>query len=174
MNSGPPNGKVVQIAYAVSDIRAAAVHFAQRLGVGPFFVRHHGLPRWAEHLGGTAEFDHSSAFGQWGSVQVELFEVHSASPASLADVLVRPHGIHHMTWFVESIDEEQERLDRHGWPQVLRAETGSGFAYAFHDARADLGHLVEIYRPTDRVLALYGSVADAADGWDGRDPVREL
>jgi hypothetical protein len=174
MNATPAMGKVVQIAYAVSDVRTAAVRFAERLGVGPFFVRHHGLPRWAEHMGHPAEFDHSSGFCQWGSVQLELFEVHSASPTSLADVIVRTDGLHHMTWFVSSIDDAQGRLASHGWRQLLRAETGSGFGYAFHDARAELGHLVEIYQPTEHVLSLYRKVADAAAGWDGRGVVREL
>jgi hypothetical protein len=32
---------------------------------------------------------------------------------------------------------------------------------------------VEIYEPSDRLLAFYASVADAATGWAGDDPVRE-
>jgi hypothetical protein len=167
-------GEVVQVAYAVVDVRAAAAEFARRLGSGPFFVRHHPLPRLVRHDGRAGQFDHSSAYGQWGAVQVELVEVHHAAPASLADVVLRDTGIHHMAWFVASIDEEEQRLAALGWPQVMRAETAGGFAYAFHDARAELGHLVEIYEPRDGVLDLYAKVAAAAAGWDGEEPVREL
>ena len=78
-------GRIVQIAYAVDDVRAAARSFAERLGAGPFFVRHHDLPRHVDHHGAAGEFDHSSAYGQWGAVQVELVEVHRAAPSSLAD-----------------------------------------------------------------------------------------
>jgi hypothetical protein len=174
MSKPAPLGEIVQIAYGVGDVRAAARSVAERLGAGPFFVRHHDLPRRVEHQGERGEFDHSSAYGQWGTIQLELLEVHNAAPQSLADIVMKTSGIHHMTWFVDSIDTEQQRLVEIGWPEVLRAETASGFGYAFHDARAQLGHLVEIYRPNDSVLRLYSKVAAAARGWDGTDPVREM
>ncbi len=170
----PQLGHIVQVAYAVSDVRAAAGEFAQRLGAGPFFARHHPLPRVVRHHGGYGQFDHSSAYGQWGGVQVELVEVHDAAPASLADAVMASAGVHHVAWFVESIDDEERRLAALGWPQVMRAETAGGFPYAFHDARAELGHLVEIYEPRAEVLALYRKIAAAAKGWDGERPVREL
>ena len=166
-------GRVVQIAYAVADIRAAARSFAERVGAGPFFVRHHALPRHVDHLGQAGEFDHSSAYGQWGKVQVELVEIHHAAPASLAEIVQRTSGIHHMATFVESIDDEQRRLTAIGWSAVMTAETGSGMRYAFHDARPQLGHLLEVYEPSAGVRALYAMVAEAASGWDGSDPVRE-
>ena len=65
-------GRIVQVAYAVEDVRAAARSFAERVGAGPFFVRHHDLPRRVDHRGRPGAFDHSSAYGQWGAVQVEL------------------------------------------------------------------------------------------------------
>ena len=167
-------GHVVQVAYAASDVRTAARAFAERVGAGPFFARRHPLPRLVQHGGCAGEFDHSSAYGQWGAVQVELVEIHHAAPASLADAVMRSSGIHHVAWFVASIDEEEQRLAGLGWPQVMRAETAGGLAYAFHDARAELGHLVEVYEPRDEVLALYRKVAAAAEGWDGDQPVREL
>ena len=82
-------GRIVQVAYAVDDVRAAARSFAERVGAGPFFVRHHDLPRRVDHRGAAGEFDHSSAYGQWGAVQVELVEVHRAEPASLAEIVQR-------------------------------------------------------------------------------------
>ena len=165
-------GRIVQIAYAVEDVRAAARSFAERVGAGPFFVRHHDLPRRVDHRGQPGTFDHSSAYGQWGSVQVELVQIHRAEPASLADIVQRTSGIHHVATFVESIDDEQRRLVELGWPAVMTAETASGLRYAFHDARDQLGHLLEIYEPSPGVLALYAMVAAAAVGWQGDDPVR--
>jgi hypothetical protein len=50
--------------------------------------------------------------------------------------------------------------------------TSSGMPVRFHDARSTLGHLVELYEPTDHLLAHYRLVADLAVGWDGVDPVR--
>ena len=106
-------------------------------------------------------------------MQVELVEVHSAEPASLAEIVQRTSGIHHVATFVESIDDEQRRLVELGWPPVMTAETASGLRYAFHDA-------TDAARPPARGLRavagrtpLYAMVADAAAGWNGDDPVRE-
>ncbi|MDZ7910731.1 MAG: hypothetical protein U5N21_19480 [Rhodococcus sp. (in: high G+C Gram-positive bacteria)] len=46
--------------------------------------------------------------------------------------------------------------------------------FAFHDARPQLGHLLEIYEPRPSIVELYRRVADAATNWDGIDPVRSL
>ena len=71
MAEHPAFGVPVQIAYSVDDVEAGAVDFAERHGAGPFFVRHHP-PFDAVHHGAPAVFNHSSAYGQWGDVQVEL------------------------------------------------------------------------------------------------------
>jgi hypothetical protein len=155
-------GRIVQVAYAVDDVDAAARSFAERIGAGPFFVRHHIELAEVAHAGEPAEFDHSSAYGQWGSVQVELVHVHTARPAELAEIVLRPPGIHHVAWFVADFDAEQRRLAGLGWPEVLDARTAGGLRFAFHDARAQLGHLVELYEPTERLLAFYATVAAAA------------
>jgi hypothetical protein len=167
-------GRIVQVAYAVDDVDAGAHAFARRVGAGPFFVRRHIELAAAFYGGEPAVFDHSSAYGQWGSVQVELVHVHTAWPAPLAEIVQHRAGIHHVAWFVNDVDAEQRRLDVFGWPEVLAAETASGLRFAFHDGRAHLGHLVEIYEPSDRLLAFYASVAEAAVGWAGDDPVRQV
>jgi Glyoxalase/Bleomycin resistance protein/Dioxygenase superfamily len=167
-------GRIVQVAYAVDDVDAGAHAFAERVGAGPFFVRRHIELARASRAGEPAVFDHSSAYGQWGAVQLELVHVHTAQPTLLADIVERRAGIHHVAWFVSDVDAEQRRLAGFGWPEVLVAETASGLRFAFHDARAELGHLVEIYEPSDRLVAFYASVAEAAVGWSGDDPVRPV
>ena len=66
---------------------------------------------------------------------MELVEVHDAAPASLAEIVLRTSGIHHVATFVESIDAEQAGSTEIGWGPVMTAETASGMRYAFHDAR---------------------------------------
>ena len=165
-------GRIVQVAYAVDDVEAAARQFARRIRAGPFFVRRHIELAVASHRGAPATFDHSSAYGQWGAVQVELVHVHVAEPAALADVVLSS-GVHHVAWFVADVEAEQSRLEALGWPEVLNAETAGGLRFAFHDARAELGHLVEIYEPAERLVGFYAAVAAAAAGWDGADPIRD-
>ena len=168
------HGTIVQIAYAVDDVRTAARRMAADLGAGPFFVRRHPPLASAEHAGSPAVFDHSSAYGQWGALQIELVQVHAAEPATLAAAVDPGSGLHHVAMFAESIEAEQSRLEQCGFPCVLDAVTDGGVRFAFHDARHSLGHLLEIYEPSPGIARFYEMVRTSARAWDGSDPVREL
>lgn len=165
---------VAQVAYAVADLDVAARTWADSFGAGPFLVRHHPPLRAQDAAGAPAVFAHSSAYGQWGAVQVELLQVHEGTSATLGAVVPGGPGLHHVAVFVDDLAGAGRELAARGWPRVMTAWTSSGLAFAFHDARAELGHLVEVYEPQPPLLALYTSVARAAQGWDGRDPVRPL
>jgi Glyoxalase/Bleomycin resistance protein/Dioxygenase superfamily len=162
---GPP----VQIAYAVDDVVSAAAVWAAQ-GVGPFFVREHIDVHHVRVRGQAAVFDHSSAYGQWGSVMIELIQQHDGG----ADPLVGDHGIHHVAHFVDGFADASADLVAAGHAEVLYAETANGVAFAFHDAAAERGHLIEIYERTAGLVWFYDMVREASVGWDGRDPVRML
>jgi Glyoxalase/Bleomycin resistance protein/Dioxygenase superfamily len=151
---GPP----VQIAYAVSDVHLAAARWRDGHGAGPFVISEHIALQTARVRGvdgpGSA-FDHSSAYGQWGEIMVEL--VHEHTPP-----LGPTSGLHHMAFFVDSVEETAAALIEAGMPEVLRASTASGMAFAFHDARAELGHFIEIYEPNERLLGFYAHVRSLA------------
>jgi catechol 2,3-dioxygenase-like lactoylglutathione lyase family enzyme len=166
-------GTVVQVAYLVDDVRVAAADWAARLGAGPFVVREHPPMQSVDASGAAGCFVHSSAYGQWGAVQIELVQVHAATPAPLESALGTAGGVHHVAMLVPDFDAAQQRLTRLGWPAVMTATTSSGMRFAFHDARPNLGHLIEIYEPTKALVRLYADVAAAAEGWDGERPVRE-
>lgn len=177
-NGGLP-GPPVQIAYAVPDVDASARHWAAHHGAGPFFVNRHIAVNQVRYRGSPGSFDHSSAYGQWGDVMVELVQDHTVGPSPVADVVgTGGTGLHHLAFFVESIDEASAALAAQGWPEALHAVTGTierpGQVFVFHDATATLGHMVEIYEGTPRLRGFYAMVAAAAVGWDGTDPVREM
>jgi hypothetical protein len=169
-------GRIIQIAYDIGDdgdVRAAAARHADRFGSGPFFVQEHIPLTSVEHRGAPATFDHSSAYGQSGGVMVELVCQHDVEPVSLrAQLRQRGTGVHHIAYFADDLDREAARLEGLGYPQAMLATTANGLRFAFHDAVAELGHLLEVYERNDRLTAFYARVAEAAVGWDGRDPVR--
>ena len=166
-----PLGAPVQVAYPVADVHAAARQWAARTAAGPFFVVEHIGLEAARIDGAPGPFDHSSAYGQWGAVMVELVEEHT--PA-----LVSPgRGVHHLAFVVDDLAAAMAWCVDVGWPERLWARTSSGLEFAFMDATTGVaapGHLVELYEPADRLLAFYAMVAAAASGWDGTDPVRRL
>lgn len=167
------NRPIIQVGYLVPDIEAAVHKWVKRTGAGPFFIYEHFKPEWITHRGAAAEWDHSAAFGQWGKIQVELIKVHSISPPSLGEQFNADiEGIHHLTWFSEDVQGESDRLAELGWPDVMQIQMSTGTRSAFIDARADLGHLIELYPQSGLVGAHYDAIARAAVDWDGARPLR--
>jgi hypothetical protein len=164
---------VVQVGYLVPDIESAVRKWVERVGAGPFYIYEHFKPALILHRGKPAQWDHSAAFGQWGSVQLELIKVHSMSPATLSEQFsATAHRLHHLTWFSDDVAQESARLAALGWPEVMRMRMNTGTPSAFNDARADLGHLIELYPRANLVAAHYDAIARAAVGWDGTRPLR--
>ncbi len=157
-----PGGlRAVQIAYAVSDVDEAAASFAARFGAGPFVFGRH-IPLAFARIGGEdSVFDHSSAYGQWGSVMVELVQVHDAGTGPVGAKIKRSSGLHHVACFVDDLDAAQATLTELGLPEAMLAGTSTGTRFAFHDG-GELGHFIELYEPSPGLLAFYASVRDAA------------
>jgi len=158
----------VQVAYAVDDVVVAAQSWVGR-GAGPFFVRQHIAVKNSRMHGINTPFDHSSAYGQCGDVMVELLCEHHP----VADRIGPVAGVHHMAFFVDDVATAQATLANHGWNEALYAEAGTT-AFAMHDARTELGHLIEIYQDSPGLLGFYDMVRVAAADWNGTDPIRML
>jgi hypothetical protein len=136
---------IVQIAYGVADPAAAAVEWERR-GAGPFVVNRHIELTDVRHAGVAATLDHSSAYGRWGNVMVELICVHTATPTGLGRAIdTDPVGVHHVAVFADDLDAAAAEQAAAGRPEVVRASTTHGVRFAWFDASASLGHLVEVY-----------------------------
>jgi catechol 2,3-dioxygenase-like lactoylglutathione lyase family enzyme len=151
-------GAPVQLAYAVPDVHAGAARWQASFGAGPFVINEHIALASARVRGeekGPSGFDHSSAYGQWGEVMVELVHEHTAPIGARV-------GLHHLAFFVDDIAATSHALTSAGWPEALWATTGTGTAFAMHDARSDLGHLIELYEPSPGLLAFYARIRTLA------------
>ncbi len=169
---------IVQVAYHVSDIDRAATDMATKFGAGPFFVNKNITLSWGEHRGEPTDFVHSSAFGQWGSVMVELFRQENDTLNSpYRDMFgVDEEGLHHTAIMVPDLSEAFDYFESGGLPVVTRCGLSGDerVDFAFVDARSMLGHMIEIYPASADLVGFYDMVANVANGWDGRDPIRML
>jgi hypothetical protein len=168
---------VRQLAYKVDDLEAAAAAHHRHFGSGPFFVLRHIPLASSVHRGVARPFDHSSAYGQWGGVMVELVVQHNPDDSGLHEMFPfgsGREGLHHAALFVDDLDRAIARFESEGAPLAQKMVTATGTAFAFVDARTRLGHMLELYEPTPQLVGFYDMVARAAEGWDGRDPIREL
>jgi Glyoxalase/Bleomycin resistance protein/Dioxygenase superfamily len=170
-----PLGAPVQIAYAVPDALDAAERWVADHGAGPFFVRAHIELVDVIHRGRPATFDHTSAYGQWGSIMVELVEDHTDGPSVVRDMFPPGGGgLHHLAYIVDDVPTTIRTLADRGHELAMSARTSNGTEFHFVDAVATYGHFLELYPPSERLREFYAIVAEAAVGWNGADPVRML
>jgi hypothetical protein len=168
---------VRQLAYKVNDLEAAVTRHHRRFGSGPFFVARHIALASSQYRGTETPFDHSSAYGQWGDVMVELVVQHNPEPSALHDMFTHgsgAEGLHHTAHFVDDLAIAIARFGADGAPLAQLSVTEGNTAFAFVDTVATHGHMLELYEPTPLLTGFYDMVAKAADGWDGRDVLREL
>ena len=168
-------GAPVQIAYVVPDIAAAARQWAEQFGAGPFLLNRHIAVADVVHRGQPGAFDHSSAYGQWGDLMVELVHDHGTGPSVVRErFALHESGLHHMAYMVDHLDSAVEALAAAGYPVAMSAATASGTRFVFVDAVASHGHYFELYQRSERLAAFYDLVRNASLNWDGNNPVRYL
>ncbi len=162
------------VGYVVDDLRSGVERFAATFGAGPFFVMEHIAFDAVSFEGGPAVYDHSSGFGQWGPILVELTQVHDAQPAGLAAALTAPGGgLGHVAWLAPDLDAEVARLEATGMRAFHAGRTGPASA-VWLDGGPQLGHPVEVLQEREELLGFYALVRAAADGWDGADLYRVM
>lgn len=171
----PPEYPIVQVAYYVDDITSAAERMYRTFGAGPFFVlRNIELSRGI-HRDKDCPFVHSSAYGQWGDVMMELVQQDSDGPSPFRD-LYGPgeSGLHHMATIVPDQQQAYADYKAAGFDVATIAVTSGGTEFAFIDAVKALGHFIEVYEESDGLRAFYDMVKAASLGWQGQDLIRNL
>ena len=163
--------KIIQIAFHVDDLEQAALEWVRTFKAGPFFVyRDVVLQDVRDRDGNDGAFDLDVAFGQWGTVMVELVKIQRIEPSSVADIMMQP-GLNHIATFIDDPEAERERLEQAGAPMLLALKFGD-MPVHFHDARSTTGFVIEHYQCAGVIEPLYRKTAEAAVNWDGSDPVR--
>lgn len=158
------------VAYVVDDLPSAVERWVATTGAGPFI--HLGDHVTFEETlldGMPCVFDHASAIGRWGSIFLELIQLHEVTP-ELARRLEGGGRVAHVAYLVDDPAAESARLDAAGMPRFLHLRQGE-VQIALH-ASPLLGHPIEIHEDSEPTNALFGAIAAAAEGWDGSDPLR--
>ena len=170
-----PHRPFVQLAYHVPDIFEAAERWAAERGAGPFYINEHIPIERAIYRGQPGEFDHSSAYGQLGSVMLELVQQNNDGPSAIRDMYAPDEqGLHHCATIVPNFEEELARYEALGFTIANRFVLAGGMEFGFVDTVAVYGHMVEVYEGLPGLLDFYALIAAAAEGWDGADPIRRV
>ena len=169
------NYPIVQVAYHVSDSVKAAEKMAKLYGAGPFFLNERIELEWGIHRGREQKFLHTSAFGQWGSVMLELLQQDEEGPSPFRDMYAPgEEGIHHTAMIVDSMASAYADCEAAGYEIAAKAMTLGGAEFAFVDTVSELGHMIEIYERSVGLLGFYEMVRLASIDWDGSNLIRRL
>jgi len=164
-----------QIAFFVPDIKIAARRHAAMFGSGPYYVAEHIPLTLCEYRGRPAELDHSSAYGQWGDVMVEMVQQNNPGPSVFRDMYPDGgQGVHHVALIVQDMRAVMKDFNQAGYETALYAEVMAGAGFAMMDCVRDYGHFVEIYEPSEVLLGVYSLVRGAAQNWNGGDVIRSF
>ena len=167
-----PIRPITHVGYVVEEIGPAVDWAVSTLGAGPFFLIPHLQFDTCTFKGAPAQYDHSSAFGQWGEIKLELTVVHSSSPPALAETIGGPAPrVGHVGWLADDLDAECLALEAAGAPLFHTGASGP-VAAIWHDARAVLGHHIEVLQRSPEIEGFYELIRTSARGWDGSEPLR--
>jgi hypothetical protein len=166
-------GPIRQIGYVVTDLDAALASWVQ-LGVGPWFVMR-GLPMRALYRGEPCEITLSLALSNSGEMQVELIQQDDDTPSIFTEFLEssRP-GFHQLDYWTADFEATMQKVEHAGWPVVWSGGEGLGVRFAYVEPPDSPAAIIEISELTDTAVASSTFIRDAAAGWDGSDPVRNL
>ena len=164
---GPP----VQIAYAVSDIYKGVEKWIKYFGAGPFFIAEHIPIKNVFYRGLPGELDITVAYGQWGTIMIELVQDNGDGPSIVRDLYSpQQSGLHHLAYFVENLDLISDKLKKQGYVLAMTGQAGDN-RFQFFDAISEMGHFLELYEPIESLKSLYERVRIASINWDGSDPL---
>lgn len=163
----------VQTCFVVPDIQAAMAQWLRASEVGPFFVMSHVEPSNGLYRGQPAHLEMSCAFAQAGPMQIELIEQHSDGPSVYRDMYpAGSGGFHHLCYWADgAIEQEVDYFRDKGIEPGYLASFGA-LNFGYFDARRELGCFVEVLEREPGTVGLFKTIADAADDWDGSDPIR--
>lgn len=171
---GQPLGGIMQVAYVVPDVRAAATAWAQSLKVGPFFLIEHFPLADLTYRGKPDTLDVSLALAFSGSMCFELIQQHDDRPSVYQEVVAkRGYGFHHWAVSTRDFDGAVADYTARGFTQALYGLVPSvnGRA-AYIDTMDKLGGMIELIEINPAVEGFFATMKQAADGWDGTNPIR--
>jgi hypothetical protein len=161
------------MGYIVRDIDEAVRHWADVIGVGPFFVVNATFSAYSYR--GLASFPKLKvALSYSGAMQVELIEqVNDAPSAYKAWLDKNGPGLHHVGMMMDEFETQTNQFEEDGAKVLMEGQTaapdGKGVRFKFYDTAIHNGCIVEAIDSTNIDRAAFQFIQDAAANWDGKD-----
>ena len=171
------NRDAFQSAWVVDDVYEAANLWAEKTGVGPFFVAEYGEGALTDTLyrGAPSTLTMKTALAQAGKMQIELIQPTGDMPGAYRDTVpIGRTAFHHIAFWSGDVEVDIAGYVERGFEVAARGNAGGIVQFAYIDTSAVFGHMIELVEENGIIQGVFESVAEAARGWDGSEPVREF
>ena len=169
------NKDYMQLAWVVPDLEAAIDRWVKSTGAGPFFVFDNVHFEDSNYRGTPMDVaPHRAAIGQHGDMQIELICPSGDNPGIWRDVV--PHGklgFHHVGLYCTDYDAERAAYLDQGAEMAFEGLM-MGARTCYIDSTKTLGFMTELITANPVAEMVFGEFRKAAEGWDGKDPIRTL
>jgi len=166
-------GAVVQNGYVVRDIEAAMRHWIEVLGVGPWFYIEHLPVTDFRYKGQPSPVDISLALANSGALQVELIQQRNDAPSLYRDFLNAGHeGLQHLGYGSKNFQADLDRLLQAGYAIGHSGSVSGRGPFVYLLTEAHPGTVVELFDMSSGRERVFARIAEAAQHWDGREPIR--
>ncbi|NKC00014.1 MAG: VOC family protein [Pseudomonadales bacterium] len=162
-------GPIAQNGYVVPDLDAAIEHWANKLGVGPWFEMDTSIFEEMVYRGEVTDMRVRIALANSGDLQIELIEPIDERPSPYRDFLQDNGGrggLQHVSSWPTS-QEFDTLIETH---RVAFSGRGGGTRFAYFADVLDFGTMMEIADLTRGTRAYFGEIKAAAVQWDGKSP----
>ncbi len=149
----------------------------RNFGSGPFYVIDGVEIPFCRYRGQQVQWDLTSAFGQWGDIQIEFNQQNDPAPSIFHDVFPAgsgKYGMHHLAFIVDDIRSVAKRFDEQGFATILHARMANGIEGLLIDTIRSNGHLLELFEPIQPVLEFFEFIRSESLAFEGKDPVRSM
>lgn len=170
-------GTLFQHGYVVSDVDAGVKHWAEDMGIGPFFVYPTPIPFqilkvWGQDV--SHQIHKRVVMGYSGSVQIELIEPTEA-PSPYVDFLnSRGPGLQHFGFLCDDFETQIAAAEARGMVRAIEGRQAlSRMCYLFDPSAPD-APMIELVDLKPERRAVFDRMRAPSVGWDGKDPLRHL
>ena len=167
------NRNYFQLCWVVPDLHASMSHWTKTAGVGPFFY-FDGIPfKDANYRGRPDDLRGcTAAIAQAGELQIELVAQADDRMTIFREVVpMGQTGFHHAALYCRDYEKERDALIAAGSPLAFEGDM-MGARTSWLDSVATLGFMIELVEANPVADMVFGRFREAAENWDGKEPVR--
>jgi catechol 2,3-dioxygenase-like lactoylglutathione lyase family enzyme len=169
-------GPMTQVAYVVKDLRATMDQFI-RQGVGPWFhVESRVLDDFRYH-GVDSPVEMACALANSGPLQLELIQQLNDTPSLFKDFIDAGHeGVQHIAYWTDDYDNAYAEALSLGYKVGMEGKFAGPppARFCYFETDDVPGTVIELAETNEGLGAFFGMIREAAQDWDGADPVRPM